>query len=134
MDLNRVNDHIYVQMYVPSCTFYVTQQLEKLYRQFAHPSSKKLYNLLKRAGLEAVDSDTLRKLEQIVSRCDPCQRIKIAPLRFRVTLDQENTRFNSKVYMNLLHLEGEYVLHIIDEATRFSAAKFVGKRVTTEKI
>ena len=33
-----------------------------------------------------------------------------------------------------MHIEGDYVQHLVDEATRFSAAKFVGKRVTTEKV
>ena len=36
--------------------------------------------------------------------------------------------------MDLIHIEDNYVLHLVDEATRFSAAKFVGKRVTTEKV
>ena len=71
---------------------------------------------------------------KIVAQCDPCQRVKNAPYRFRVTLGQEHTRFNSKVYMDLMHIEGDYVLHLVDEATRFSAAKFLGKRVTTEKV
>ena len=59
MGLRRMNDHIYVQVHVPNCTFYTTQQLKKLHRQFAHPSTTKLYTQLQRAGLEAVDADTM---------------------------------------------------------------------------
>ena len=33
-----------------------------------------------------------------------------------------------------MHIEGDYVLHFFDEATRFSAAGFAGKRVTAEKV
>ena len=89
---------------------------------------------MKRAGLEAVDSNKLHQLEKNVAQCGPCQRIKNARYRFRVTHGQEHTRFNSKVYMDLMHIEGDYVLHIVDEAICFSAAKFVGKSVTTEKL
>ena len=103
-DLRRVNDHIYVQMHLPSCNFYTTQQLVKLHRQFAHSSSTRLYNLLKRACIEAVGPDMQHKLEQIVSRCDPFQRINNSLFRFRVTLGQENVRFNSRVYMDLMHV------------------------------
>ena len=70
----------------------------------------------------------------IVAQCDPCQGIKNAPYHFRVTLGQKHTHFNSKMYIDLMHIEGDYVLHLDNETTRFSAAKFVGKRVTTEKV
>ena len=36
--------------------------------------------------------------------------------------------------MDLMHIEGDYVLHLLDEATRFNAAKFVGKHVNIEKV
>ena len=84
--------------------------------------------------MEAVHSKTLHQLEKIVAQCDPCQRIKNAPSRFRVTFGQEHTRFNSKVYMDLMHIEVDYVPHLVDETTRFTAAKLVGKRVTTKKV
>ena len=36
--------------------------------------------------------------------------------------------------MDLMHIESDYVLYLVDGTTRFSAAKFVGKLVTTEKV
>ena len=33
-----------------------------------------------------------------------------------------------------MHIEGDCVIHLVDEITRVSAARFVGKRVTTEKV
>ena len=36
--------------------------------------------------------------------------------------------------MDLMHIDGDYVLHLVDETTRFSVTKLVGKRVTTEKV
>ena len=128
--LTRQNGHLYARMRFMNYTFYTTAQLQKLHRQFAHPSAGKLYNLLKRAGLEAVDSKTLEQLEEIVSRCEPCQRIRNAPLRFRVSAGHENVRFNAFAYIDIMYLDGRPVLHIVDEATRFSAARFLPKTTT----
>ena len=84
--LIRDQHHLYGHLHIATSTFYTTQQLCKLHRQLAHPSPVKLYNLLKRAGLKAVDSNTLHQLEKIVEQCDPCQKNKNAQYRFRVTL------------------------------------------------
>ena len=36
--------------------------------------------------------------------------------------------------MYLMHIYGDYILHFVDEATRFNTGKFVGKRVPIEKV
>ena len=38
--------------------FFTEHQLERLHRHMLHPSSKKLYNLLRRAKPEELDGDT----------------------------------------------------------------------------
>ena len=129
--LIRDQHHMYVHGQVPTYTFYTTKQFRKLYRQFAHPSPVKLYNLLKRAGNGALYSNTLHQLEKIVAQCDSCQRDKNETDRFRVTLGQEHARFNINVHMDSMHSEGDYVLHLVDEASSFSAARFAGKLDTT---
>lgn len=131
--LIRHDSHLYAEMNFPRYTFYSTAQLRKLHRQFAHPSAGKLYNLLERAGIEAVDTSTLEQLEQIVARCEPCQRIKNAPLRFRVSMGLEDIRFNARAYMDIMYIDGRPVLHIVDEATRFSAARSLTK-ISTENV
>ena len=78
----RHDNHLYSKMCFPPSTFYSTAQLLKLHRQFAHPSAETLYALLRRAGLKAVTQQTLERLKEIVSRCEPCQRIRNGPLRF----------------------------------------------------
>ena len=45
----------------------------------------------------------------------------------------ENTRFNAKVYSYFVYIEGEPVLHIVDDATHFSAVQFV-ELLTTESV
>lgn len=82
--ITRVNDHLYTQMTFPTQPFDTTAQLKRFHLQFSHPTETKLYNLLKRAGLEAVTPESLAELEQIVANCEPCQRICNTPLVFRV--------------------------------------------------
>ena len=131
--LVREDNHLYARMVFPKHLFYTTAQLQKMHRQFAHPSASKLFNLLKRAGTQAVDAKTFKQLTDIVSRCEPCQRIHNAPVRFRVSMGHENVRFNARAYIDIMYLDGKPVLHIVDEATRFSAAKFLTK-VSTDSV
>ena len=66
-------------MSTPSHTFYTTRQLEKLHRQLAHPSTTKLYELLKAAGTYFVTPEILGKLDSIVAQREPCQKVANAP-------------------------------------------------------
>ena len=118
--ITRYDDQLYSKMSFPNSTFYSTAQLKKLHLQFAHPSATKLYNLLQKAGTEAVGPDTLQRLQEIVATCERCQRIRKAPLRFRVSKGHEHVRFKAKAYLNIMYLDGLPMLHIVDEATRFS--------------
>lgn len=43
-------------------TFYPSKQLHKLNQQFPHPSARKIYMLLKKAGLQAVNPQTLEQI------------------------------------------------------------------------
>lgn len=131
--ITRHVGHLYSEMSFPRTTFYPVAQLQKMHRQFALSSATKLYNLLKRAGLEAVNSETLERLNDIVSKFEPCQRIRNAPLRFRVSMGHGDVRFHARAYIDIMYLDGRPVLHIVDEATRFSAARFLPK-VSTESV
>ena len=68
---------------------------------------------------------TIDGLEYFVSICDFFQKIRIAPKRYFVTVVAENTRFNAKLYIDLMHIEGAPVFHMIDDVEHFSSAKFV---------
>ena len=61
-----------------SAIFYTTAELRKSHHHFADLSDGKLYNLLKKAGLEAADPNTFETLEKITAECEPCQRIRDA--------------------------------------------------------
>ena len=129
----RAGDHLYVPLKAPLQSFYTVAQLRKIHKQFAHLAARRLYELLKTAGIGAVTPKSLDKLEYIAKTCEPCQRIRNAPHRFRVTLGAENTRFNSKVYMDFVYIDGQPVLYKVDEATRFPEDPFVSP-MTTESV
>ena len=131
--LSRHNGHLYAKMCFPTSTFYTMKKLQKLHRQFAQPSAENLFNLLKRVGTEAVDASTYEQLQETVSLFDPCQRTRNAPRRFRVTLGQEDLRFNAEAFIHIMYLDGRPVLHLFDAATRFSAARFPPK-ISTESV
>ena len=97
---------MYSEMSFSSVIFYQTAKLRNFHHQFAHLSARKLYALTKKTGLEAVDANTLEALEKIVAECEPFQMICNAPLRFQVAMDQENVRFNSRVYIDIKYLDG----------------------------
>lgn len=56
---------MYVTMALATPTFYTTEQLTKIDRQFAHPSAEKLYQLLRRARTEDTTMETLAVIEVI---------------------------------------------------------------------
>ena len=64
-------------------------------------------------------------LQDISRRCDPCQGIHTAPTRFRVAFGVEHVRFNERILLDVMYVDGKPVLHILDEGTKFSAAKFL---------
>ena len=75
----------YDDLYVPLSSliqlFCSMAQLRKLHEQFAHPSTTKLYDLLRTAGKKAIAPKTLDRLEYLVPACKPYQQIRTAPKR-----------------------------------------------------
>lgn len=120
--------HVYAGMHKPASTFFTRTELLKIHKQFAHPSAQRLNKLVGQEYQSEVPSNTL-----VESRRDPRQRIRNAPLRFRVSLGTEDVRFNEGVYMDIMFLDGKPALYLVDEATRFSTAGFL-QNVTTEDI
>ena len=112
-------------MYFPPKIYFTRAQLWKLHRQFFHPSAQKLFNLLRRTRPEEATPETLNTLRNLSKRCDPCQRIQNAPTRFRVSFGAETVRFNERILLDVMYIDGKPVLHIVDEGTHFSAAQFL---------
>ena len=92
--LIRKGDHLYVPLSTSIQLFYTMEQKGKLHKQFSHPSATKLCDLLKTGGTKTIAPKTLEKLEYLVSNCEPCQKIKTAPKRYRVSWRDKDNRFN----------------------------------------
>ena len=94
----------------------------KLHRQFSHASKDKLCKLAKQS-VNFNDDEFLRLIEELCDSCEICQKYKRAPLKPVVGLPLAD-RFNQVVCMDLkeyIHNK-VWILHLIDGATRYSAA------------
>lgn len=109
--------------------------IDKLHKQFAHPSAKRLKSLLKDAG--GYTEEHLECVDRVTDNCDVCKRYKKTPARPVVSLPLA-TEFNEVVAVDLKEWKPNvYFLHLVDVATRFSLAAVVKKKtpeVITEKI
>lgn len=121
--LRGKSGHLYCNLQPPDFQIrYSRPDLLRLHRQFYHPSAGKLFALLNRADPSKANAETLRILHDIGSRCDPCQRVCNAPLRFRVSFGSDSARFNERIFMDIVYINNYPILHIVDEGTRYSAA------------
>ena len=97
---------------------------KKLHKQFNHPSSKRMISLVKTAGIE--DKELFEAIEAVYQRCDTCKRYKKARPT-PITSFPLATEFNETVALDLKVHENTktYFLHLIDHATKLSAAAVI---------
>jgi len=126
--LTRKDGHLYLVW--NNAIHYTTTELDRLHRHFHHPQTGRLAELLRRAGGAKITPDVQAELAKVAAACDVCQRLAVAPHRFRTTMPSDDLSFNRTVYLDLMYLEGKSVLHVVDHDTAFSAAAFTdGERV-----
>ena len=95
-------------------------ELRQLHRRFGHPSAEKLYKVLERSGHEV----SRASINYLTKFCAYCQKYGRSPGRFKFTL-REDLEFNHSIFVNIIYINGSPVLHVIDEATRFQAARWL---------
>lgn len=96
-------------------------QLRTLYRRFNHPAADRLARVLTRAGHADVDRSVL---ETISKFCHHCQKHSQAPRRFKFSLKDDHD-FNYEIFVDVMHLDGQNVLHVVDSGTAFHGAQFL---------
>ena len=79
-----------------------------MHRQFGHSTSEKLKKLIKSSNID--DRELLEIIDTIDNKCQVCMKYKKTKLRPSVGFSLS---------------KGIHILHIIDHATRFSAAAVV---------
>ena len=100
----------------------------KLHKVFAHPSEKKLVDLINSAGKKWSENDNLKKkIKEISKNCETCEKFRRPSPRPVVGLSLATT-FNECVAMDLKFYKGKILLHLIDHASRLSS----GSRVSSK--
>ena len=97
-------------------------ELRQLHRRFGHPSANRLRLVLERSG----HGDNLNKktLEHLTKYCSHCQKHGKSPGRFKFIL-RDDVNFNYSIIVDIMYIDNSPILHIVDEATRFQAAKWL---------
>ena len=94
----------------------------KLHRQFSDPSSKKLCDLVKNAGIR--DPEFIKILQVLPNSCEVCIHYKKTEPRPLVGFTLRSY-LNENIAMVIKEINDNKVLHLIDHATRYS----VGVRI-----
>ncbi len=110
--------------------YLIETKLRQLHRRFDHSSIRKLYDLLKRFDHEVKKS----VLNKLIKFCTFCQKHKKSSERFKFILrDDVNMNFNYSVIVKVMYIENSSILHVVDEATRFQAVKWL-QNITAKHI
>ena len=125
MPVLRDRGHLWIRWnYEYECLF-TEKELTKLHYRFVHPRNKRMHKFLKRASPDKVDKDTLSMLEKIQARCKECQYLAPKPFVVKVSVPHDGIVFNSEVVIDIMWIQGKHVLHVVDRATHFQAARFI---------
>jgi hypothetical protein len=126
LPLVRKLGHVYLEWSATDRILYTKSELQKLHRNFSHPSTQILFALFKRAKADNLEANTGAVLSNIENAYSACQCYSWKPLRLKTTLpSEEELSFGSELSMDLMFINDKAVLHVIDSATRSNAAAFL---------
>ncbi|KAI1004852.1 hypothetical protein K3495_g3366 [Podosphaera aphanis] len=103
--------------------FSTNSELCRLHRRFGHLSVDRLRRLLERSGHNDFNISYLNNLTNF---CKQCQLKGKSPGRFKFNLRDE-LNFNYSIIIDIMYIDGKPVLHVVHEATRFQAARWLDK-------
>ena len=112
----------------------IKKMATKLHLQFGHAPAHRIIQLLKDAGKQ--DEKLFKQINSVVEECDTCKIYHKAKNRPVVSFNLAKD-FNEVISMDLKFIESHGILHIIDNATKFSSAavlKCKKKEEIVEKI
>ena len=108
--------------------FLTETEIRRLHRRFGHLSVQRLYQILDRAGHEM----NQRIIQRLTKYCHHCQKHGRFSGRFNFTI-KGDMDFNFHIIVDIFYIEGKSVLHLIDEATRFQAGRWL-KSITAKNV
>lgn len=103
-------------------SFLTESQLRTVHRRLGHPNAARLWAILNRAG----HLQNHNEIERLTRYCKYCQKHSRKPMRFKFTV-KDDLEFNHTVFVDMFFIEGEGILHLVDKATGFQAARFSKK-------
>ena len=98
-------------------------ELRQLHRRFGHLSVNRFYKVLER-----LEHDVNRQaIQHITKFCSFCQKHGKSPGRFKFVLQAKDKDicFNHAIFVDIMYIENSPILHVIDEATKFQAARWL---------
>ena len=122
--ITRIFNHPFMVWGPVSIAYLTEPELRQLHRRFGHPSVDRLVKLLEKTNHE--DPQNRQVLKDITAYCEFCQKHSRSPGRFKFSLkDEDNTYFNYALVVDVMYIEGDPVLHVVDQGTSFQAGRWL---------
>jgi len=109
----------------------IVKNLTHLHRQFAHPSSEKLSELLKNSN--SWKTEYKKIIEDIHDKCETCIKFKKGVRRPVVSLPMAK-RFNQVLTMDLKKWGNFWIIYFIDSFSRLSIARRIYRKFQYEVV
>jgi hypothetical protein len=113
-----------------SIAFHLSEvELRQFHKRFGHPSTRRLIDLFNQTE-EEFDPAIIKRITEF---CHQCQVNSKSPDRFKFNIRDTDLEFNAEIIINVIYLESKPVLHVVDLATAFQAARFL-RNMSTKTI
>lgn len=122
--ITRVNGHPYLQRNTEITSYFTFPEIKRIHRRFGHSHVDKPINGLKRLEISTIKTETRKMLDKIERSCAACQANEQRLPRLEVTI-REDFDFNHNIYVEILNIERKPEFHVVDEETRFQAARWL---------
>ncbi len=109
-------------------------ELRRLHRRFDHLSARRLYEILERFDHELES----RVIKHLIKFCHHCQMHEKFSDRFIFAIRNEDILFNHSIMIDILYMKyksanNKFVLHIMNETTRFQTSRWL-KNISTRHV
>lgn len=111
---------------------YTETERRRIHGHFYHPSTDKVYVVIKGAEPRTTNSGMYDSLDNLRNNCNVSQRNSAEPNRFRVFLPADECVLNHTVSMEIMSLDSRSVLKIVDRDTKCGAACFLKEETASD--
>ena len=108
--------------------FLTEVELRRFHRRFEHSSVRRLHQMLKRSDHNV----KMKALRHLTKYCEHCQKHDKSSNKFSFTI-KNDIDFNYNIIVDIFCIQNKPMLHIVDEATRFQAERWL-KNISTKTI